>query len=31
MRWKGVDEIHLAWDMDQLWAVLNTVINLWIP
>jgi hypothetical protein len=29
--WHDVDWIHLAQDMDQLWALLSTVINLRVP
>jgi len=29
--WEGVDWIHLAQDRDQLWAVVNMVMNLWVP
>jgi hypothetical protein len=29
--WEGVDWIHLAQDRDQWWALVNTVINLWVP
>jgi hypothetical protein len=28
---EGVDWMHLAQDRDQLWAVVNTVMNLWVP
>jgi hypothetical protein len=28
---KGVDWIHLAQDRDQWWAVVNMVMNLWVP
>jgi len=31
MRWKGVDWVHLGQDRDQWWAVVNMVINLWVP
>jgi len=26
-----VEWIHLAQDMDQWWAVVTTVMNLWVP
>jgi hypothetical protein len=29
--WKGVDLIDMAQDRDQWWAVVNTVMNLWVP
>jgi len=29
--WEGVDWIHLAQDMDQWRAVVNTVMNLRVP
>jgi hypothetical protein len=29
--WEGVEWIHLAQDRDQWRAVLNTVMNLWVP
>jgi hypothetical protein len=29
--WKGVDWMHLAQDMDQWQAVVNTVMNRWVP
>jgi hypothetical protein len=29
--WEGVDWMHLAQDRDQWWAVVNTVISLWVP
>jgi len=29
--WEGVDCMHLAKDTDQLWAVVNTVMNLQVP
>jgi hypothetical protein len=29
--WEGVDWIHLAQDVDQWWALLNTVMNLRVP
>jgi hypothetical protein len=28
--WEGVEWIHLAEDRNQWWAVVNTVMNLWI-
>jgi hypothetical protein len=31
MGWDGVDWMHLAQDMDQWQAVVNTVINLRVP
>lgn len=29
--WEGMDWIHLAEDRDKWWAVMNAVINLWLP
>jgi hypothetical protein len=29
--WEGEDWIHLAQDMDQWWAVVNTVMNFQVP
>jgi hypothetical protein len=29
--WEGVNWIHLAQDRDQWQAVVNMVINLWVP
>jgi hypothetical protein len=29
--WSGMDWIDLAQDRDQLRALMNTVINLWVP
>jgi hypothetical protein len=29
--WKGVDWIHLAQDRVQWWALVNMVMNLWVP
>jgi hypothetical protein len=29
--WEGVDWIHLAQDRDQWWALVNMVMNLWVP
>ena len=32
MRWgRGMDWIYLAQDRDRWWAVVNTVMNLWVP
>jgi hypothetical protein len=31
IRWEGVDWIHLAQDMDQWLAVVNTEMNLRVP
>jgi len=28
---KGVDWMHLAQDRDQWWAVVNMVMNRWVP
>jgi hypothetical protein len=28
---EGVDWMHLAYDMDQLWALVNVVMNLQVP
>jgi hypothetical protein len=30
MGWQNVDRIHLDQDRDQWWAVVNTVMNLWV-
>jgi hypothetical protein len=29
--WEGVNWIHLAQDRDQWQALVNTVMNLWVP
>jgi hypothetical protein len=29
--WEGVDWIHLVQDREQWWALVNTVMNFWIP
>jgi hypothetical protein len=29
--WKGVEWIHLAQDRDQLRALMNTEMHLWVP
>jgi hypothetical protein len=29
--WEGVDWMHLAQDRDQWWALVNAVMNLWVP
>jgi len=29
--WENVDWMHLAQGRDQWWAVVNTVLNLWVP
>jgi hypothetical protein len=26
-----VDWVHLAWDRDTWWTLVNTVMNLWVP
>jgi hypothetical protein len=31
IRWEGVEWIHLAQGRHQWWALVNTVINLWVP
>jgi hypothetical protein len=31
IRWEGVDSMHLACDRDQWWALVNVVMNLWLP
>jgi len=31
IRWEGLDWMYLAQDMDQWQAILNTVMNLWVP
>jgi hypothetical protein len=28
--WEDVDWMHLAQDWDQWWALVNTVMNLWV-
>jgi hypothetical protein len=28
--WGAMERIHLAQDMDQWWALVNTVMNLWV-
>jgi hypothetical protein len=30
-RWEGVDWMHLAQDRDQWWALVNMLMNLWVP
>jgi hypothetical protein len=29
--WGVMDWINLAQDRDQWWAIVNTVVNLWVP
>jgi hypothetical protein len=29
--WEGVDRIHIAGDWDRWQAVVNTVMNVWVP
>jgi hypothetical protein len=29
--WEGVDWMHLVRDRDQLRALVNTVMNIWVP
>jgi len=29
--WDGIDWINLAQNRAQLWALVNTVINIWVP
>jgi hypothetical protein len=29
--WEVVDWFHLAEDSDQWWAIVNRVMNLWVP
>jgi hypothetical protein len=29
--WKGMERIPLAQDRVQCWALINTVLNLWVP
>jgi hypothetical protein len=29
--WEVVDGIHLTQDRDKWWALVNTVMNLWVP
>jgi hypothetical protein len=31
IKWEGMDWIHLAQGRDQLWALVNTVMKLWVP
>jgi hypothetical protein len=31
IRWRGMDWIDLAQDRDQWKALVNTVINVWVP
>jgi hypothetical protein len=31
IRYVGFSFIHLAQDRDRLWAVVNTVMNIWVP
>jgi hypothetical protein len=30
-RWEVVDWMHLDQDRDQWWAIVNMVMNLWVP
>jgi len=29
--WHGMDWIHLTYDKDLWWALVNMVMNLWVP
>jgi hypothetical protein len=29
--WEGVEWMHMAQDRHQWWALVNTVMNLWVP
>jgi hypothetical protein len=29
--WEGMDWIEMAQDRDRWWAVVNAVMNLWVP
>jgi hypothetical protein len=29
--WDSVDWIHLTQDRNQWWALMNTVMNIWVP
>jgi hypothetical protein len=31
IKWKGADWMHFNQDKDQWWALMNMVINLWVP
>jgi hypothetical protein len=31
IRWNSVDWVHLVWDRDQLWVLVNTVMNIQFP
>jgi hypothetical protein len=31
IRWRDLDWIRLSEDRDQWWAVVNTVMDLWVP
>jgi len=31
MGWEGVDWMHLAQDRDKWQALVNTLLNLWVP
>jgi hypothetical protein len=31
LEWEGVDWMYLAEDGDQWWAIMNMVMNLWVP
>jgi hypothetical protein len=29
--WEDVDLVHVAQDRDQWWALVNMILNLWVP
>jgi len=29
--WKGIDRIQLAVDRDNWWALVNMIMNVWVP
>jgi len=31
VRWRGMNWIYLAHDRDRWWALVNTVMKLWVP
>jgi hypothetical protein len=30
-QWEGVDWMHLAQDREKWWALVNMVMNIWVP